>query len=122
MGKIKLTVIHNVIVVNHTIYNTPTILLEDFISHICWIVVLWIVKCSVLAFYWRLFSTNGRSVRVVIWVIAAAVMCWGIAVVRSPSVIQWLNCSVETVVADSNKDLDVFNDLPVFPCPCILGP
>ena len=94
-----LTRIHN-LTVNDTISEIKAILLEDFISQICWIVVLWIVKCSILAFYWRLFSTNGRSVRVVVWVIAAAVVCWGIAVVRSPFLIQWLNCSVDTVVAD----------------------
>ena len=62
-------------------------LLGFFISQICWVVVLWIVKCSILAFYWRLFSANGRSTRFVIWTITVAVMCWGIAVVRSPYLI-----------------------------------
>ncbi len=53
-----------------------------FISQICWAVVIWIVKYSILAFYWRLFSDNRRSVRVIIWALTALVKCWGIAVVR----------------------------------------
>ena len=62
-------------------------LLGFFISQICWVVVLWVVKFSVLAFYWRLFSCNGRSTRFLIWTMAGVVMCWGIAVVRPPSLI-----------------------------------
>ena len=34
-----------------------------------------------LAFYWRLFSGNRRAIQVIIWVLAAVVMAWGIAVV-----------------------------------------
>ena len=58
-----------------------------FISEICWIFVIWIVKYSILAFYWRLFSANRRSIRIIIWVLAAAVTIWGVAVVgaRPPS-------------------------------------
>ena len=98
-----LTGIHYSIVVNSTIaqwkwandlnsnkvvdYEEKDALLGFFISQICWVVVLWIVKCSILAFYWRLFSYNGRSTRFLVWTIAVAVMCWGIAVVRSLSLI-----------------------------------
>lgn len=53
-----------------------------FISEICWAVVIWIVKYSILAFYWRLFSANRQSTRAFIWVLAALVTCWGVAVVR----------------------------------------
>lgn len=67
--------------------SIKTDLIGYFISQICWVIVLWIIKCSILAFYWRLFSSNGRSTRVAIWTIAVAVMCWGIAVVRSPCLI-----------------------------------
>ena len=53
------------------------------ISEICWGVVIWIVEYSILALYWRLFSTHQRLIRVIIWVLTALVTCWGIAVVRS---------------------------------------
>lgn len=53
-----------------------------FIIEICWGIIIWIVKYSILAFYWRLFSANGRSTRVIIWTLAASVTCWGISVVR----------------------------------------
>ena len=39
------------------------------------------VKCSILAFYWRLFSATCRSTQVIIWVLAVIVMAWGVAVV-----------------------------------------
>ena len=97
-----LTVIHHSTVVDSTIaqwtwtkdekfddlnYSEKNALLGSFISQICWVVVLLIVKCSILAFYWRLFSCNGRSTRFVVWTTAVAVMCWGIAVVRALSLI-----------------------------------
>ena len=92
-----LTVIHYSTVVNSTIaqwkwnknenFDDLNYLEKDafpvfFIPQIGWVVVLWIVKCSILAFYWRLFSRNGRSIRFAVWTIAVALMCWGIAVVR----------------------------------------
>lgn len=52
-------------------------------SEICWVIVIWIVKYSILAFYWRLFGVNRRSIRIFIWALAAFVTCWGIAAVRS---------------------------------------
>lgn len=51
------------------------------ISEICWTIVIWTVKFSILAFYWRLFSANRRSIQVIIWILAAVVMVWGVAVV-----------------------------------------
>ncbi len=56
-----------------------------FISDICWVVVIWTVKYSILAFYWRLFSVNRPLTRLFIWALTALVMCWGIAVVRPHS-------------------------------------
>ena len=52
-----------------------------FISEICWTFVIWTVKYSILAFYWRLFSANRRSIQVIIWILAGVVMAWGVAVV-----------------------------------------
>lgn len=52
-----------------------------FISQICWTFVIWTVNFSILAFYWRLFSANRRSVQVIIWILAVVVMAWGVAVV-----------------------------------------
>ncbi|KAM0798769.1 hypothetical protein BDR22DRAFT_934515 [Usnea florida] len=52
-----------------------------FASEICWTFAIWTVKYSILAFYWRLFSANRRSIRIIIWVLAAVVMVWGIAVI-----------------------------------------
>lgn len=64
--------------------DDKTALLGYFTSQICWVFVLWVVKCSILAFYWRLFSGNARSTRVAIWTIAVLVTCWAIIVVSSP--------------------------------------
>ena len=52
-----------------------------FISQICWTFGIWTVKYSILAFYWRLFSANRRLIQVIIWILAGAVMAWGLAVV-----------------------------------------
>ena len=101
---LMLTAVYDSTVVNNTIaqwrwvsddpigvnYFEKDVLLGFFISQICWVVVLWIVKCSILAFYWRLFSCNSRSTRLVIWTIAVAVMCWGISVVGLLFLICWL--------------------------------
>ena len=59
-----------------------------FISELCWTFIIWMVKYSILAFYWRLFSTNRRSIRIIIWVLAAAVTIWGVAVVGARSLSQ----------------------------------
>ena len=95
-------------------YFEKPALLGFFISQICWVFVLWIVTYSILAFYWRLFSCNGRLTRFAIWTITVAVLCWGISVVRLVSLIGWLFYSIETMVAESNKGLAVHNDLPMF--------
>ena len=70
----------------HDLYDVAPIQLPIFekglfISEICWTFVIWIVKYSILAFYWRLFSANRQSTRLIIWVLAAVVMAWGVAVV-----------------------------------------
>ena len=54
-----------------------------FITEVCWAVAIWIVKYSILAFYWRLFSTNRKLHRVIIVVLTAFVTCWGISAVCS---------------------------------------
>ena len=64
--------------------------LGAYIAQISWVVVLWVVKCSISAFYWRLFKFNGRLTRVMIRTITVGVLCWGIAVVRSSLLISWL--------------------------------
>lgn len=65
-----------------TLDQVKLLLLGTFIIEICWGVVIWMVKYSILAFYWRLFSANRRSTRFIIWTLAACVTCWGIATVR----------------------------------------
>lgn len=65
-----------------TLHQLELLLQATFIIEICWGVVIWIVKYSILAFYWRLFSANRRSTRFIIWTMAAFVTCWGISVVR----------------------------------------
>lgn len=57
-------------------------LTTELVCDICWVVVMWIVKFSILAFYWRLFSARSRSLRVIIWALVVLVTCWGIIVVR----------------------------------------
>lgn len=64
------------------------------LSQICWAVVIWIVKYSILAFYWRLFSVNNRSIRVAIRALAAFVTIWGLAAVRF--VPGYLRCGVDS--------------------------
>ena len=54
------------------------------VAEICWAVVIWSVKYSILAFYWRLFGDRSRSVRIITLTIAASVTCWGVTVVRLP--------------------------------------
>lgn len=46
-----------------TLDQVKLLLLGTFIIEICWGVVIWMVKYSILAFYWRLFSANRRSTR-----------------------------------------------------------
>ena len=60
-----------------------------YISEICWTVVIWIVKYSILALYWRISSENRRSIRPIIWVLAAIVTAWGVAVVGIRPSHQW---------------------------------
>ena len=55
-----------------------------FIFNICWEVATCVVRYSILAFYWRLFGTDRRLFRVIIWVLTALETCWGLAVVCSP--------------------------------------
>ena len=55
-----------------------------FISDLCWIVVIFTVKYSILAFYWRLFA-HVRKARKAIFILLAFVTCWTIAVVTSGS-------------------------------------
>lgn len=102
-------------------YFAKVDLLGFFISQICWVVVLWIVKCSIIAFYWRLFSGNGRSTRIAIGTIAVAVMFWGIAVVRSPCLSEGYSCPWRWLSRISYKDLVTHNNLPMFSYRWILG-
>ena len=55
------------------------------VCDIFWAVVIWIVKTSILAFYWRLFSAGSRSLRVIIWALEVFVTCWALQVVSSRS-------------------------------------
>lgn len=51
-----------------------------FIMEICWIVGVSFAKYSILAFYWRLFS-SVKSVRIAIYVLLAIVTFWLLAIV-----------------------------------------
>ena len=64
----------------------------ELVCEICWAVVIWIVKSSILAFYWRLFSTRSRLLRVIIWALGEFVACWGVVVVRPrPTIFELVN-------------------------------
>ena len=52
-----------------------------FISEIGWTLAICITKCSILAFYWRLFSNRGRSFRIALWAFGAWTINWGVTVV-----------------------------------------
>ncbi|KAF6237360.1 hypothetical protein HO173_004250 [Letharia columbiana] len=58
-----------------------TFLKGMFISEIGWPISICMVKCSILAFYWRLFSSYGRSFRISVWAFLALMVNWGIVVV-----------------------------------------
>ena len=63
-------------------------IIQVIVADVCWVITLWIVKLSILALYWRLFSARSRSVRVAIWTFAVAVTCWGtILVCPRPSML-----------------------------------
>lgn len=51
-----------------------------FISDIGWAIAICLTKCSILAFYWRLFS-QGRSFRITVRVFLGLIITWGIVVV-----------------------------------------
>ena len=52
-----------------------------FISEIGWANAICVTKCSILAFYWRLFSSHGRSFRITVWALLALMINWDITVV-----------------------------------------
>lgn len=51
------------------------------ISEHGWAIAICIIKCSILAFYWRIFSSTGRSFKIAVWALLALTINWGIAVV-----------------------------------------
>ncbi|KAM0804383.1 hypothetical protein BDR22DRAFT_885642 [Usnea florida] len=55
-----------------------------FVSEAGWASTIFIVKSSILAFYWRLFNAKGRAFRFSIWAFLVLTVCWGIAVVVAP--------------------------------------
>lgn len=55
-----------------------------YIFDICWEAATCVVRYSILAFYWRLFDTDRRHFRIIIWAFTALETCWGLAVVCSP--------------------------------------
>ena len=62
-------------------YNSFTFFIKGlYISEVLWTVVIFMVKYSILAFYWRLFSET-RSARVAVHILLAVVTCWGFGVV-----------------------------------------
>lgn len=52
-----------------------------FTSEICWALGISIVKFSILAFYWRLFS-HVRNARLAVYTLLLLVTSWTIGVVR----------------------------------------
>ena len=67
-----------------------------FISDIGWAIAICLTKCSILAFYWRIFKNGGRWFRITVWVVVALVINWGLVVVN----INPLVSSIETALMD----------------------
>ena len=86
-----------------------------FISEICWTIAIWIIKYSILAFYWRLFSVNRRSTRIIIWILVAIATIWGLAVVCFPSFIPRAVLLRRLVSEISNGGLDFCHNFSVCP-------
>ncbi len=59
-----------------------------YITEVCWTLAIFMVKCALIAFYWRIFS-NIRHARTAILFLLGATLCWGIAVVgrKNPSMV-----------------------------------
>lgn len=87
-----------------------------YISEICWTVAIWIIKYSILAFYWRLFSVNRRSARITIWTLIAIATIWGLAVVCFRPFIPWAVLFRRNASEISNDDLDSCHNPTVFSC------
>ena len=66
-----------------TIKDLPEFTRAVLLAEICWVITIWMVKFSILAFYWRLFSGKSRSTRIAIWVLTVVITCWGTTLVRS---------------------------------------
>ena len=67
------------------LYSLSYFTIKDFlkglyITEICWTLAILIVKCSIIAFYWRTFS-HVKWARITIFVLVGVTVCWGIAVV-----------------------------------------
>ena len=58
-----------------------TLLKGIFISDIGWAIAICLTKCSILAFYWRLFNSQGRLFRIAVRVFVAVMINWGLVVV-----------------------------------------
>lgn len=81
------------------------------ISEICWTIAIWIIKYSILAFYWRLFSVNRRSTRITIWTLTVIATIWGLSVVFFRPCIPWAVFFSRLVREVSNDVLDSCHNL-----------
>ena len=52
-----------------------------FITDIGWAISICVTKCSILAFYWRLFSSQGRLFRITVRGFVGLLINWGLVVV-----------------------------------------
>lgn len=82
-----------------------------FIAEICWTTTIWIVKYSIICLYWRLSSTNHRSIQISIWVLTLSVTCWGIGVVSSARLYHRSN--YQFLFAVNKLLLTILNCVPV---------
>ena len=60
--------------------DIPMLLKGLYLGHICWTIAILFLKCSLLALFWRIFCAVKRA-RLIIWIMLAETLCWGLAVV-----------------------------------------
>lgn len=91
-----------------------------FVAEITYTCALATVKWSILAFYWRIFSQT--SIRIPIWILSAAVVCWAIAVVsviRRPSSFEYQDVKRVSYSTDCLTDRRQY--LSMLSCEGLLG-
>ena len=79
--------------------NKLEILLKGiFISDIGWAIAICLTKCSILAFYWRIFKSQGLLFRITVQFFLVLMISWGIVVVSVNPLVSFIDPALMTLV------------------------